>query len=149
MGLNDPFEFLGVNLGDRELLVNPEEAEQVRQIFTLYLEKGSVRALKSALDRWGMRSKVRHQKDGRITGGGPFSRGHLYRLLANPRLPARTAEALLSAMDEAEARRLAAESGDLERVAGARLKHQILLARRCARGAAVCRFAVDLHRDPP
>jgi hypothetical protein len=34
-----------------------------------------------------------------------------HRLLANPRLPARTAEALLSAMDEAEARRLAARPG--------------------------------------
>ncbi len=75
---------LGYDLGDRELLVNPEEAEQVRQIFTLYLELGSVRTLKSELDRRGMRSKVRHQRDGRITGGGPFSRGHLYRLLANP-----------------------------------------------------------------
>ncbi len=31
-----------------------------------------------------MRSKVRHQRNGRVTGGGPFSRGHLYRLLANP-----------------------------------------------------------------
>jgi DNA invertase Pin-like site-specific DNA recombinase len=75
---------LGYNLGDREFLVNPREAELVREIFALYLEKGSVRALKAELERKGMRSKVRHQKNGRVTGGGPFSRGHLYRLLANP-----------------------------------------------------------------
>jgi DNA invertase Pin-like site-specific DNA recombinase len=75
---------LGYDLGDRELLINPTEAELIRQIFELYLAKGSVRALKAVLDRRGMTSKVRHQKKGRVTGGGPFSRGHLYRLLANP-----------------------------------------------------------------
>ena len=36
---------LGYDLGERELLVNPKEAAQVRRIFELYLEKGSVRAL--------------------------------------------------------------------------------------------------------
>ncbi len=75
---------LGYDLGDRELLVSPMEAAQVREIYELYLEKGSVRILKAELDRRGMRSKIRHQKNGRVTGGGPFSRGHLYRLLANP-----------------------------------------------------------------
>ena len=75
---------LGYDLGDRELLVNPTEAELVRHVYEPYLEKGSVRTLKTELDRRGMRSKVRHQKNGRVTGGGPFSRGHLYCLLANP-----------------------------------------------------------------
>ncbi len=75
---------LGYDLGDRELLVNPTEAKLVRQIFELYLEKSSVRTLKTELDRRNMRSKTRHQKNGRVTGGGPFSRGHLNCLLANP-----------------------------------------------------------------
>ena len=75
---------LGYDLGDRELLVNPTDAELVREIYELYLEKGSVRALKAELDRRGMRSKLRHQRNGRVTGGGPFSRGHLYCLLTNP-----------------------------------------------------------------
>jgi len=75
---------LGYDLGDRELLVNPEEAAQVREIYELYLESGSVRALQSALARRGITSKVRHQKNGRTTGGKPLSRGHIYRLLANP-----------------------------------------------------------------
>ncbi len=75
---------LGYDLGDRELLVNPTEADLVREIYELYLENGSVRALKAELDRRGMRSKVRYQKNGRVTGGGAFSRGHLYCLLANP-----------------------------------------------------------------
>ncbi len=34
---------LGYDLGDRELLVNPAEAAQVRQIFELYMEARSVR----------------------------------------------------------------------------------------------------------
>jgi DNA invertase Pin-like site-specific DNA recombinase len=75
---------LGYDLGDRELLVNPAEAKLVRQIFALYLERGSVRALKAELDRRRIRSKIRHHRSGRVTGGGPFSRGHLYRLLTNP-----------------------------------------------------------------
>ena len=75
---------LGYDLGDRALLVNKTEAEQVRTIFGLYLETGSVRALKLELNRLGMRSKVRHYKSGHVTGAGPFSRGHLYSLLANP-----------------------------------------------------------------
>ena len=31
-----------------------------------------------------MKSKIRHQRNGRVTGGGRFSRGGLYCLLANP-----------------------------------------------------------------
>ncbi len=53
---------LGYNLGDRELLVNPTEAELVREIYELYLEKGSVRTLKADLDCRGMRSKVRQER---------------------------------------------------------------------------------------
>jgi DNA invertase Pin-like site-specific DNA recombinase len=75
---------LGYDLGDRRLIVNPAEATLVTKIFQSYLELGSVRALKASLDRQGLVTKVRHQKVGKITGGGPFSRGHLYRLLANP-----------------------------------------------------------------
>ena len=55
-----------------------------REIFELYLDLGSIRALKVELDRRGMKTKRRRQKNGRITGGGPFCRGHLYCLLSNP-----------------------------------------------------------------
>jgi DNA invertase Pin-like site-specific DNA recombinase len=75
---------LGYDLGERELLVNAIEAKQVKEIFELYLQRGSIRALKIELDRRGMKTKRRRQKNGRITGGGPFSRGHLYCLLSNP-----------------------------------------------------------------
>ena len=75
---------LGYDLGERELLVNHQEAEQVRKIYQHYLELGSVRALKAELDRQKMRSKLRRHKNGRVTGGGPFIRGHLYNLLSNP-----------------------------------------------------------------
>ena len=75
---------LGYDLGERELLVNPIEAKQVREIYELYLQQGSIRALKAELDRRGMKTKCRRHKNGRITGDGPFSRGHLYCLLSNP-----------------------------------------------------------------
>ncbi|RJT24376.1 recombinase family protein [Chakrabartia godavariana] len=44
MGGNIP---LGYDLGDRKLIINPDEAKTVRQIFTRYLELGSVVGLPS------------------------------------------------------------------------------------------------------
>jgi site-specific DNA recombinase len=81
MGGNVP---LGYEASGRTLVINPAEAEVVRQIFALYRELGSVRGLKEEADRLGLRTKPRTAKDGTTRGGKPFSRGHLYRLLANP-----------------------------------------------------------------
>lgn len=50
----------------------------------MYLELGSVRALKEEADRRGIRSKARPGKHNRIAGGRSFSRGALYHLLSNP-----------------------------------------------------------------
>ncbi len=74
---------LGYEVRERRLVVNPAEAAIVRDIFQRYLELGSVRLLKDDLDRRGIYSKVRPWK-GSTRGGGPFSRGALYKLLANP-----------------------------------------------------------------
>ena len=75
---------LGYDVRDRKLVVNPGEAETVRTIFRLYLELGTVRALHNEVCRLGLVTKRRRSAAGRETGGGPFTRGHLYQLLGNP-----------------------------------------------------------------
>jgi len=80
MGGNLP---LGYDVEDRKLVINREEAATVRQLFELYIELGTVRRLKQEADRLGIVSKRYTRKDGQITGGNPFSRGSLYRLLSN------------------------------------------------------------------
>ena len=75
---------LGYDVCDRQLIVNDPEAETVRRLFCLYLEHGSVREVQCQADRLGLRSKLRTSSGGHSTGGGSLSRGHLYRLLANP-----------------------------------------------------------------
>jgi DNA invertase Pin-like site-specific DNA recombinase len=74
---------LGYDLDDHHLLVNPEGAKRVRQIFKKYLELGSVKQLKAYLDRRGIRAKARTSRAGRKSGGAAFSRGALYHLLQN------------------------------------------------------------------
>ena len=74
---------LGYDLHDRQLLVNPEEADRVRLIFRLYLELKCVHRLTVELATRGMRSKVRIHQTGRISGGHAFCRGALYAILKN------------------------------------------------------------------
>ena len=75
---------LGYDVTERKLVINKSEAETVRQLFTMYLEFGSVRRLQEEADGIGVISKLRIYKDGRRAGGRPLTRGHLYQLLANP-----------------------------------------------------------------
>ena len=75
---------LGYDLKDRTLVVNSPQAETVRTLFRLYRELGTVRLLKEAADRLGLVTRRRQQSSGKMTGGQPFSRGHLYQLLSNP-----------------------------------------------------------------
>ena len=81
MGGNVP---LGYDASERTLVLNPAEGETVRRIFALYRELGSVRRIKEEADRLGLRAKCSTTADGTKRGGKPFSRGHLYGLLANP-----------------------------------------------------------------
>ena len=81
MGGNVP---LGYEPEGRTLTIVESEAKTVRTLFRLYLKCGSVRRVKEEADRLGLVSKVR-QGEGRPDSGGlPFSRGHLYKLLNNP-----------------------------------------------------------------
>ncbi len=74
---------LGYDAVDKKLVVNEAEAKVVRTLFDLYLELGSVRRLKEEADSRMLVTKQRRSGE-RITGGQPFSRGHLYQLLHNP-----------------------------------------------------------------
>jgi site-specific DNA recombinase len=74
---------LGSDVRNRALVINPDEADCVRTLFRLYGELGSVRLLKEAADRMGLRTKPRKGSSGNMTAGRLFSRGQLYRLLSN------------------------------------------------------------------
>jgi site-specific DNA recombinase len=80
MGGRVPF---GYDLRDRKLIINKKEAEQVEQIFSHYIELGCVRKLKQHLEKKGIKSKTRIGLSGKKTGGTPYSRGALYRILSN------------------------------------------------------------------
>lgn len=80
MGGNLP---LGYDTHDRKLVINEAEAATVRHIFERYVALGSVRKLKTELDAAGIVSKIRTSKAGNVSGGKPFSRGALYKLLSN------------------------------------------------------------------
>lgn len=74
---------LGYDVADRRLVINESEAEQVRQIFRLYIEYGCVKKVKAHLDAKGITSKVRISRSGNKTGGAIYSRGALYKILGN------------------------------------------------------------------
>jgi hypothetical protein len=74
---------LGYAVRDRQLIINPAEAKVVSEIFIQYLSLGSVAALKQYLDQKKLRTKVRTSAHGDVSGGKPYSRGGLYKLLNN------------------------------------------------------------------
>jgi site-specific DNA recombinase len=75
---------IGYVVREKKLIIDPEGAETVRQIYAQYAELGSVRKLKDHLDRAGLLTKRRIRKDGTPSGGKTFGRGHLQWILANP-----------------------------------------------------------------
>ena len=71
MGGNVP---LGYTVENRKLTIVKNEAETVRSIFRLYVEKGSVRAVKFEVDRLGLRTKLRVVASGTRSGRQVASR---------------------------------------------------------------------------
>jgi len=69
---------LGYQVIDHKLVVVPEDAATVVQLYRRYLELGSVRELKAALDAEGTVSKPRTFSNGTQAGGTSYSRGALY-----------------------------------------------------------------------
>jgi site-specific DNA recombinase len=69
--------------GGGRLVVNNEEAERVRAIFTLYLEYGSVDQVLAAVQAQGWRSKRWTGGTETPHGGRPFTKASLDRLLSS------------------------------------------------------------------
>lgn len=65
------------------LIVNPEEAEQVRTIFGLYLELRSLLPLLQEADRRGLRTKRWTTEDGKVRGGQRIAKGTMHGILTN------------------------------------------------------------------
>lgn len=72
-----------IDAAARRLAVNPEEAHQVRRIFDLYLDLGSMVPVLQELDRRGWATKRWTTGSGQIRGGKPFTKSLLYGLLTN------------------------------------------------------------------
>ena len=75
-----PLGYASVN---KKLVIVPNEAETVREIFRRYLDLGSVRLLAEDLDNSGIKSKIRDLSGGRTSGGGRFGVGALSHFLKN------------------------------------------------------------------
>jgi site-specific DNA recombinase len=76
---------LGYDLdgGGGRLIVNEEEAVQVRAIFALFEEHGSVQPTLAEIERRGWRLKSWTRRTGEFRAGGPFALNSLRRLLTN------------------------------------------------------------------
>ncbi len=77
---------LGYDLesGGGRLIVNPEEAERVRQIFNWYLEGETVFGIVAKCEDRGWHNKKWVTQEGRTYGGHPMRKCHVYKMLANP-----------------------------------------------------------------
>src|SRR6516162_10007977 len=67
----------------KKLVINEEEAAQVRAIFALFLELRSLLPVVEELARRGWCNKQSLTRQGRVRGGRPFTKGSLYQLLTN------------------------------------------------------------------
>lgn len=74
---------LGYAAVDRKVVVLPDEAKTVRQIFEAYARLGSLSEVQKELQQRGIVSKRRTLKDGRKVGGIDFSTASLANLLQN------------------------------------------------------------------
>jgi site-specific DNA recombinase len=67
-----------------KLVVNAAEAARARQIFAMYLERGSLLPVVQELTRLGWRTKARITGAGKSVGDLPFNKCSLHGLLTNP-----------------------------------------------------------------
>jgi site-specific DNA recombinase len=74
---------LGYGVENTKLVVDPNEAPMVRQIFEMYLEQQSLLAVVQELSRRGWRTKQWKTKKGELRGGRVFDKVAVYNLLTN------------------------------------------------------------------
>jgi site-specific DNA recombinase len=70
--------------GGGKLEIDPDEAEMVREIFRMYLERESISDVVGELERRGWVTRERITKSGRRLGGARFTKSSVHHLLANP-----------------------------------------------------------------
>jgi site-specific DNA recombinase len=75
---------IGYRVQDKQLLIDPPQAERVREIYRLYRQLGCVRQLKQTMDEKDWRTPARSTQRADAQGQGRFTRGHLYRILSSP-----------------------------------------------------------------
>ena len=75
---------LGYRVANPALQLVEEHAELVRAIFRRYLEMCSVVRLKAVLDQDEVRLPICVDGNGKVTGGGLITRGHLHKILTSP-----------------------------------------------------------------
>ncbi|MEO5350695.1 MAG: recombinase family protein [Magnetococcus sp. YQC-3] len=75
---------LGYDVVNRELVINPTEAEQVRHIFRRFAECGSPTQVIRDLRESGIRNKSWTTANGIHRSGQPIHKASLYRMLKNP-----------------------------------------------------------------
>jgi site-specific DNA recombinase len=75
---------LGYDLQKNRLVTRPDEAERVRAIFELYLQKRSLTVTAAALNERGWTTKRVVSAGGRPWGGLCWDKVRLYKLLTNP-----------------------------------------------------------------
>jgi site-specific DNA recombinase len=75
---------MGFDVKDKRLVVNQDEAGQVRVIFDLYLEHRALLPAAQELARRGWRRKSWTTKDGRARVGRAWNKTDLHRLLTDP-----------------------------------------------------------------
>ena len=73
-----------VDHASKKLIINEDEAVQVRSIFQLYLESGSLLPVVKTLNDRNWRTKSWTNKKGKQRGGKPYGKTILHRLLTNP-----------------------------------------------------------------
>lgn len=74
---------LGYDVVNKKLIVNPGEADLVREIFRRFITDGSTTRLAKALAAEGKTTKAWTTKEGKVRAGSPWHKGHIYRLLNN------------------------------------------------------------------
>ena len=70
-------------IGSKYLAVNSREADQVKQIFEIYVHTGSIMDTLRSLREKGITTKKYHTKKGKLRGGANFDTGTLRTLLTN------------------------------------------------------------------
>jgi site-specific DNA recombinase len=75
---------LGYDVENKKLIPNYDEANQIKSIFNLYLERESVKQTALQLNKWGWTTKRWITKKGKATGGLKFSPMNVHSLITNP-----------------------------------------------------------------